>query len=116
MSDAEVPGGRRDFFDALADPLREGIRTGALPPGSFLPSEAELARAARTKRHSIRRALCRLREQGMIAPVAGRGWVVVGADSGASSGVPASAVPPDRRRAVRRDRGGAARQRCGPAQ
>lgn len=80
MSDAVAgPYGRRDLFDALAEPLRNQITTGALAPGTFLPSEAALARTTGTTRHSIRRALLRLHERGMVEPVAGRGWVVLGA-------------------------------------
>ncbi|MGE3795634.1 MAG: GntR family transcriptional regulator [Dehalococcoidia bacterium] len=80
MSDAVAGSGeRRDLFDALAEPLRNQITAGVLAPGAFLLSEAGLARAAGTTRHSIRRALFRLQERGMIEPVAGRGWVVLGA-------------------------------------
>lgn len=68
---------RLDLFDALAQPLRQQIRAGELAPGVLLPSESELARAARTKRYSIRKALALLHEEGLISPIAGRGWVVV---------------------------------------
>jgi DNA-binding GntR family transcriptional regulator len=65
------------MFDALARPVREQIRTGELAPGALLPSESELARAAGTKRYSIRKALFLLRDEGLIEPVPGRGWAVV---------------------------------------
>ena len=68
---------RLDFFDALARPLREQIRSGALAPGALLPSEAELARSTGTKRYSVRKVLSRLREEGLIEAIPGRGWAVV---------------------------------------
>lgn len=86
-----MAGRRLDLFDALAQPLRERIRSGELPPGALLPSESELARAAGTKRYSIRKALILLHEDGLIGPIAGRGWVVVdqgGAASGAGELLP----------------------------
>jgi DNA-binding GntR family transcriptional regulator len=72
-----VTGRRLDLFDALAQPLREQIHAGELPPGALLPSESELARAAGTKRYSIRKTLALVREEGLISPIPGRGWVVV---------------------------------------
>jgi DNA-binding GntR family transcriptional regulator len=86
----------------LADPLRERIRTGELAPGAFLPSEAELARAAGTKRYSIRRALARLQDQGLIAPIAGRGWVVADAKADSADRLPRyRQIAADLRAAVR---------------
>ncbi|OLT18594.1 hypothetical protein BJF78_00175 [Pseudonocardia sp. CNS-139] len=73
-----VGGPRPGMFDALAQPLRAQIRTGELAPGALLPSESELARVAGTKRYSIRKALFLLRDEGLIEPVPGRGWSVVG--------------------------------------
>lgn len=75
---------RRDLFDALAHPLREQIRAGDLAAGSLLPSESELARAAGTKRYSIRKALSLLQREGLIEPVPGRGWAVLDQDAGTS--------------------------------
>ena len=68
-----------DLFEALAQSLRERIRAGELAPGALLPSESELARAAGTKRYSIRKALALLRDEGLINPVPGRGWAVTSA-------------------------------------
>jgi DNA-binding GntR family transcriptional regulator len=82
-----VTGRRVDLFDALAQPLRERIRAGELLPGSLLPSEAELALAAGTKRYSVRRALALLQEEGLIDPIAGRGWIVVDRCAAASGAV-----------------------------
>ncbi|WP_433287739.1 GntR family transcriptional regulator [Pseudonocardia sp. CA-142604] len=84
MSDENRAGLRRDFFEALARPLRVQICTGELGPGCLLPSESELARLAGTRRYSIRKALSLLRQEGLIEPVPGRGWAVVGGDFGPS--------------------------------
>ena len=81
-------GGRTNFFDALAQPLRERISAGELPPGALLPSESELARAAGTKRYSIRKALTLLRDEGLIVPVPGRGWAVLDPHATAGAGRP----------------------------
>lgn len=81
-------GPRRDLFDTLAHPLREQIQTGELAAGVLLPSESELARGAGTKRYSIRKALLLLQKEGLIEPVAGRGWAVVDQDTGGSGVLP----------------------------
>lgn len=86
-----MTGRRVDLFDALAQPLREQIRAGELPPGSLLPSETAMALAAGTKRYSVRKALTLLRDEGLIGPIAGRGWVVV--DRGAAASGAADVLP-----------------------
>jgi DNA-binding GntR family transcriptional regulator len=77
-------GERHDLFGALAHPLRERILNGELAAGALLPSESELARDSGTKRYSIRKALLLLQNEGLIEPVAGRGWAVVDQDAGRS--------------------------------
>ncbi|TWF80041.1 regulatory GntR family protein [Pseudonocardia hierapolitana] len=81
-------GERPDLFNALAHPLREQIRNGRFAAGALLPSESELARAAGTKRYSIRKALLLLQNEGLIEPVAGRGWAVVDQAVGRSGLLP----------------------------
>lgn len=81
-------GPRRDLFDALAHPLREQIQTGERASGALLPSESELAHGAGTNRYSIRKALLRLQDEGLIEPVAGRGWAVVDRETGGSGLLP----------------------------
>ena len=81
-------GPRHDLFDALAHPLREQILAGELAPGALLPSESQLARVAGTKRYSIRKALLRLQNEGLIEPVVGRGWAVVDEETGGSGLLP----------------------------
>lgn len=85
MSDVS-PGRSGDLFDALARPLRDQILRGELAPGTQLPSETELARAAGTKRYSIRKALALLRDEGLIEPVTGLGWTVLERQSAPSNG------------------------------
>jgi DNA-binding GntR family transcriptional regulator len=86
---------RPDFFEALARPLRARIQVGELRPGALLPSESELAKAAGTKRYSIRKALNLLHDEGLIDSVPGRGWAVRDL-SAAASGV-GGALPRYRR-------------------
>jgi DNA-binding GntR family transcriptional regulator len=80
---------RADLFTALAQPLRDRITTGDFPPGDLLPSEGDLARAAGTKRYSIRQALTLLRDEGLIHPIPGRGWAVLptGPNAGSDAGL-----------------------------
>ncbi len=65
-----------DLFDTLAHSIREQIRAGEMSAGALLPSEAELARRASTKRYSIRKALAMLQREGLVSPIPGLGWVV----------------------------------------
>lgn len=60
----------------IAARLEEQILSGALKPGARLPVEAELAEAFGVNRHTLRRALGHLAEQGMIEATAGRGTFV----------------------------------------
>jgi len=51
-------------YQAIADDLREQIRTGRYLPGAFLPTERELQDAFSVSRSTIRRALAALAESG----------------------------------------------------
>ena len=61
----------------LADELAGLIRDGTYPVGSRLPSEAELSETYEVARPTVRQALGRLRDQGLIRTLHGRGSVVV---------------------------------------
>lgn len=61
----------------LADELARLIRDGTYPPGSRLPSEAELAETYEVARPTVRQALGRLRDLGLIVTLHGRGSVVM---------------------------------------
>jgi GntR family transcriptional regulator len=61
---------------AIAQDLREAIRTGELPPGAPLPSEAQLSDRYAVSRGTVRHALAALRAEGLIVGGRGRAPVV----------------------------------------
>lgn len=75
----------------LAIRLAADITSGRLRPGQQLPSEQQLCEQFGMSRGTVRQALARLREQGLIEAVAGRGSFVRSPDP---------AEPAERRRAV----------------
>lgn len=60
----------------IARALREEIRTGALAPGSLLPSEAQLSERFSVSRGTVRHALAALRSEDLIVGGRGRAPVV----------------------------------------
>jgi GntR family transcriptional regulator len=60
----------------ILDDLRGGILTGHLAPGERLPSEHALAQRYETSRPTVRRALARLKAEGLIVTEQGRGAFV----------------------------------------
>jgi GntR family transcriptional regulator len=60
----------------LADELRARVAEGRVGPGGALPSETELAGEHRTSRVTVRRALDRLRQEGLVTSRRGAGWFV----------------------------------------
>ncbi|MFP4316135.1 MAG: phosphonate metabolism transcriptional regulator PhnF [Desulfovibrionales bacterium] len=56
--------------------LEQEIGSGRLHPGAQLPTEAELSRRFQVNRHTVRRALSGLQEQGLIRIEQGRGSFV----------------------------------------
>ena len=60
----------------LADTLRARVAEGRVGPGGALPSEAELAGEYGTSRVTVRRALDRLRQEGLVTSRRGAGWFV----------------------------------------
>ncbi|MFG1281790.1 phosphonate metabolism transcriptional regulator PhnF [Xanthobacter autotrophicus] len=60
----------------IAQRLEEEIHSGVLKPGARLPVEAELSETFGVNRHTLRRALAHLAEQGLIEATAGRGTFV----------------------------------------
>ena len=56
--------------------LTEEIESGELPPGSKLPSESELSQRFSVNRHTVRRALSTMAEEGLIRVELGRGSFV----------------------------------------
>lgn len=56
----------------IASYLREAIQDGTLPPGSAIPSEADLVKKFGVARGTIRRAISTLRSEGLISSGQGR--------------------------------------------
>ena len=63
--------------DQVARDLAEEIRSGRFRPDSRLPSEAELAQQYGVARVTVRRAVAKLRDEGMLVTVHGRGTFTV---------------------------------------
>ncbi|WP_433325143.1 FadR/GntR family transcriptional regulator [Spirillospora sp. CA-294931] len=57
---------RDTVVDALVDRLRGDVLSGRYPPGSFLPPERELAAAYAVTRTSLKHALVRLGQAGLV--------------------------------------------------
>lgn len=66
----------RERYARLLQGLRDAIVAGDLPVGAALPSEHELAARYGLGRHSVRRALAALAEEGLVETQAGRGSFV----------------------------------------
>lgn len=65
---------RRIRYQEIADELRERARSS--PPGTVLPSEAEMSAEFSASRVTVRRALELVRDDGLIAARQGFGWFV----------------------------------------
>ena len=60
----------------IAGQLQQGITSGDHPPGSQLPTEAELSKQFGVNRHTVRRALEDLSRGGLVRVEQGRGTFV----------------------------------------
>lgn len=78
MRDRLTSGTADPLYKRLLHLLRQDLVDGRYPPGSRLPSEEELRRQHSMSRHTVREALRRLREDGLVVPRKGAGTVVVG--------------------------------------
>ena len=65
------------LYSQIADQLCQLIRAGDYPPGSFLPSERELAAALEVSRSSVREALIALEVLGVVNVRVGAGMEVL---------------------------------------
>ncbi|GAA2137384.1 GntR family transcriptional regulator [Actinomadura napierensis] len=81
----------RPAYLRIADTLREGIRDGGLPPGTRLPTMAELCAEHGVSEIVVRQAIALLRTEGLVETRRGGGTVV-------------RVVPPARRVAMERYR------------
>ena len=61
----------RPLYQQLADLLREQIRTGALAPGAFVPSESRLMQEYALGRPAVRNAVSVLRQEGLVVSARG---------------------------------------------
>jgi GntR family transcriptional repressor for pyruvate dehydrogenase complex len=66
----------RPLPEVIADKVRELVDSGAIKPGSRLPTESELARSMRVARSSVRTALQRLETLRVLEVRRGLGWYV----------------------------------------
>ncbi|MFD5322909.1 GntR family transcriptional regulator [Streptomyces sp. NPDC127092] len=66
----------RGTYLLIADALRKDVAEG--PEGGSLPSEADLMRAHKVSRNTVRRALKVLEAEKLIASVPGAGWRISG--------------------------------------
>ena len=65
-------------WQEIDETLRLAMASGRYPRGSRLPTEAELADSFAVNRHTVRRALKALRDDGLVAPRQGAGVLVTG--------------------------------------
>lgn len=64
------------LWRAIADEVAQEIRDNIFAPGDQLPTEAQLAQRFAVNRHTVRRAVASLQDQGMIRIEQGRGTFV----------------------------------------
>jgi len=64
------------LWQGIRDALKREIKSGALPEGSRLPSDIELAERFGVNRHTIRRALSEMRSEGLVRAERGKGTFV----------------------------------------
>lgn len=67
---------RQVRYLAVAETLRDEIRSGTVARGAILPSEAELAARHDVSRVTVRKALDLLRDEGLVDSRQGFGWFV----------------------------------------
>ena len=67
---------RKPLSTIVYEGLSERIRSGQLPPGVQLPTEAELCVEFDVSRSVLREAMARLRSEGMVIPQQGKGMFV----------------------------------------
>ena len=60
-------------YVALMEQLKEGILSGQIRPGDRLPSENQLSREYGLSRHTVRKALAILENEGYVTAEHGRG-------------------------------------------
>ncbi len=76
MKDAIARGRGVTVWRQIAETLSADLKAGRLRPGDRLPTELELADRFRVNRHTVRRAVATLAEQGILRIEQGRGTFV----------------------------------------
>ena len=67
---------RSPLYKVVMDTLVERIASGAMPPGSMLPSEIQLGQELGVAQGTARKALSELEGRGLVQRVQGRGTFV----------------------------------------
>lgn len=80
-SQSPALNGDAPLYARILAELRHRITTGRYPIGSLLPTEAELSSEFATSRHTVREALRRLMEQGMVRSRQGAGTAVISSET-----------------------------------
>ena len=75
----------RRLYKQIADALAVRIHSGVFAPGSYLPSERDLAQQMGVSRPSVREALIALEVMGMVEVRVGDGVLVCGRSESAAS-------------------------------
>ena len=93
---ADFPKSRTQKLKHLKvyDQLYELIQSGTFPPGSQLPSEADLAEQTQVSRMTLRKALSLLRDDGFLRNVPGVGHFVLAPDMGETDAKPGPPLHP----------------------
>jgi DNA-binding GntR family transcriptional regulator len=68
---------QRPLYARIETRLRDAIAEGRYPVGALLPTEAELCRSMKVSRHTVREALRRLVDAGLVERRQGAGSVVI---------------------------------------
>ena len=71
-----VPDLRLPRYEQLRDTLRERVTSGEWPPGSALPAEADLAKQYKVALGTMRQAIARAVDDGLLERVHGKGTFV----------------------------------------
>lgn len=74
---ADTPPARDTRYGQIYRALADGIRSGRYPVGQRLPTELELCASFRASRHTVREAIRRLTDEGLIARRPGAGTTVL---------------------------------------
>jgi GntR family transcriptional regulator len=64
------------IYAQIAASVRRAIAGGAIKPGSKLPPSRDLARELDVNMHTVQRAYCQLRDEGLLELRQGRGAIV----------------------------------------